>query len=190
MGFSFHSEQWLPHPVEAVFAFFADPENIAVLMPPWQKARIEKMTIVPPSKSAPTAGLAVVAAGVGTRVTVSFLPFRHAPFRIRWEAEITEFGWNTHFADRQVRGPFAYWDHAHRLRAIDREGLNVTLIVDHIDYDVPYGVLGKLAHNLFLRRKIAALFAFRQSEVARVFSEIKPKTPQSHPKMMNPAATA
>jgi ligand-binding SRPBCC domain-containing protein len=190
MSFSFHSEQWLPHPVEAVFAFFADPENIAVLMPAWRKARIERMIIVPPPKHAPTAGSAVVAAGVGSRVTLSFLPFRHSPFRTRWEAEITEFGWNSHFTDRQVKGPFAFWDHSHRLRAIDREGLNVTLIVDHIEYDVPYGVLGKLVHSLFLQRGIQKAFAFRQSEVARIFSAIKPKTPKSDRNLVNPAATA
>jgi len=184
MGYTFHSEQWLPHPVEAVFAFFADPENLAALMPAWQKARVEKMAVVAPTRPAPPHSSAVLAAGVGTLVSLTFLPFRFSPFRVRWDAEVTDFGWNTHFADRQIRGPFRYWDHSHLLRALDREGLNVTLIVDHIEYDLPWGILGKLAHALFLRRQIEETFEFRQMEVSRIFSEVKPVTPQpqSHSK--------
>ena len=44
----FQAEQWLPYPIETVFAFFANPENLPPLMPAWQKARIEKLSIVPP----------------------------------------------------------------------------------------------------------------------------------------------
>ena len=37
MHHTFTSEQWLPYPVEPVFAFFANPENLPRLMPKWQK---------------------------------------------------------------------------------------------------------------------------------------------------------
>ncbi len=40
MRHTFQTEQWLPFPVELVFAFFAYPENLPRLMPAWQKARI------------------------------------------------------------------------------------------------------------------------------------------------------
>src|ERR1035441_8722543 len=107
MGYSHHTEQWLPYPVEAVFAFFADPDNIPALLPIRQQARIEKVSLVPPSNPANPGTTAY--AGNGTRLTLSFRPFRYCPLRLRWEAEITEFSWNGQVCYRQVRGPFAWW---------------------------------------------------------------------------------
>lgn len=180
MSFIYHSEQLLPQPIEDVFAFFADPANLPALMPLWQQARIERADIVPAPRSpisSPT-----TAASTGTRLTLSFRPFPHAPFRIRWEAQIVEFAMNSLFRDRQVRGPFASWDHSHRLRAIDRQGFDATLVVDHVEYELPFGWLGRLAHRLFLRRQIEDTFAFRQAKVAAIFADSKPRPSFPHTK--------
>ena len=45
MRHPFAAEQWLPYPVELVFAFFANPQNLPRLMPAWQKARIEEIAV-------------------------------------------------------------------------------------------------------------------------------------------------
>lgn len=182
MSYTYHSEQWLPQPVEAVFAFFADPDNLPKLTPAWQKARIEEASVIPPPRSA-ISGSAVKAAGAGSRLTLSFRPFPYLPFRVRWVAEIADFVWNDYFRDRQVSGPFAYWDHTHRLRAVDREGLNVTLVVDDVEYEMPFGPLGKLAHSLFLRRQIQHAFAFRQRKIAKIFAQVRPEAPLPQPQM-------
>jgi ligand-binding SRPBCC domain-containing protein len=176
MSYSYHSEQWLPQPVEVIFAFFAAQDNLPKLMPAWQKARIEEATVIPPPRSAASSS-SVEAAGAGSRLTLSFRPFPYLPFRVRWVAEITNFVWNDSFRDRQVSGPFAYWDHTHRLRALDREGLNVTLVVDDVEYEMPFGPLGRLAHSLFLRSQIERTFAFRQCQIAQIFAEIRPEAP-------------
>lgn len=87
MKCTFQSEQWVPYPVEAVFAFFADPRNLPALMPNWQNARLEHASIVAPSRSGAEAEMA----GIGSRITLSFRPLPGIPFRVRWEAEITDF---------------------------------------------------------------------------------------------------
>jgi ligand-binding SRPBCC domain-containing protein len=187
MGYSYHTEQWLPYPVEAVFAFFTNPDNLPALMPAWQQARIEKAALVPPPAASASAGSAC--AGNGTRLTLSFRPFRHLPFRVRREAEITDFSWNGQFCDRQVRGPFAWWYHCHRLRPVDRHGMDMTLIVDHVEYELPFGFVGSLVHRLFVRRQIEEIFSFRQRQLSQIFSRMPPEShrPQPQPQQQKSA---
>jgi ligand-binding SRPBCC domain-containing protein len=172
MKFSYHTEQWLPHPVEETFAFFANPSNLPALMPTWQNARIERLAIIPPPHP-PSAANRSIAAGVGSRLTLSFLPFPHSPVRLRWQAEISEFVWNHHFCDRQLRGPFTFWKHCHYVRSAVQNGTDVTLIVDDVEYELPGSFVGRLAHRFVLRKQIERTFAYRQSQLARLFSAVK-----------------
>ncbi|MDP9039352.1 MAG: cyclase, partial [Acidobacteriota bacterium] len=98
MRHSYHTEQWLARPIDQVFAFFADPANLPRLMRPWQMARIDTSSIVPPPEAAPGTPIA----STGSRLTLSFRPIKRLPFRMRWQAEISEFVWNGHFCDRQL----------------------------------------------------------------------------------------
>src|ERR1700710_2184838 len=101
---TYQTEQWLPYPIELVFAFFANPENLPRLMPPWQKARIEEASFVPPPPLPGTPRPKSIAAGTGTRLPLSFRPFPYSPIRVPWEAEISDFAWNNRFCDTQLRG--------------------------------------------------------------------------------------
>jgi ligand-binding SRPBCC domain-containing protein len=177
MRFSFHAEQWLPRPVPVVFGLLANPDNLPRLMPAWQSARIDESSIVPAPELADQSSIqppATVAAGVGTLLTLSFRPFAFSPIRATWEAEITAFAWNDHFCDRQLRGPFAYWNHCHRVAAASRNGVAGTAIEDHVDYELPFGAAGALANRLFLRRQLASTFAYRQQRLALLLAPVKP----------------
>lgn len=91
MRFHFETRQWLPYSTELVFAFFANPENLPRLLPPWQKAQLEEATFRPPPprpESAPH--YPGIAAGDGTRLTLSFRPVPFSPVRVPWEAEIQD----------------------------------------------------------------------------------------------------
>jgi ligand-binding SRPBCC domain-containing protein len=171
MRHTFQSKQWLPYPVDLVFAFFANPENLPRLMPPWQKARIEEISLAPPSpRPEPLASskLESVAAGAETKLRISFRPFPNSPIRVRWDAEISEFAWNDHFCDRQLRGPFAYWNHCHALHSEIRtsaEGVSIsgTRLDDQIDYELPLGKLGDAANKLFVARQLRSTFHYRHT---------------------------
>lgn len=174
MGSSFHTEQWLPQPVETVFDFFADPDNLPSLMPAWQKARIEKKVLVQPVQPHPSGRRLVAAAGTGSRITISFRPFRRLPLRVRWVAEIVDFSWNHHFCDQQIRGPFGFWKHCHYLRSVDkRGGADITLVVDDVEYEMPFGFLGDIVHKMFVRRHLEDAFAHRQARTAEVLGHIR-----------------
>src|SRR5580658_1175966 len=115
----FTTSQWVPYPVELVFAFFANPGNLPHLIPKWQQARVESSRfIAPPPRplaSDPALRFQSPAAGEGSEIVLSFRPIPRLPFRIGWLARITEFVWNSHFCDEQVKGPFAMWKHRHEI---------------------------------------------------------------------------
>ena len=172
MSFTFQTEQWVPYPAETVFAFLANPENLPALMPEWQKVRMEQASIAPPSGSSN-----VSVAGVGSRIVISFRPVAGLPFRVRWEAEITDFVPNSHFTDRLIKGPFAAWTHTHRIRGVDRAGINITVIIDQIDYQAK-GLLGRLANSFFLRKQLKRTFAYRHARLAELLAlQLKPVIP-------------
>jgi ligand-binding SRPBCC domain-containing protein len=172
MRYSYHTEQWLPYPVEQVFKFFSNPENLPLLMRESQEARIDSKTIVPPPAS--SGGQQPDAAGSGSQIALSFLPFPYSPFRMHWVAEIVEFKWNERFCDRQLSGPFAYWNHCHYLQPMIQSGISGTLIADDLEYELPHGLIGQLAHRLFLRGQLERTFTFRQSQLARILAQITP----------------
>lgn len=171
MRHRFQAEQWLPYPLEDVFRFFSDPANLPRLMPSWHKARIEAMKLVPP----PNTATEVVAAGAGSRITISFRPFLFSPVRLRWEAEITDFAWNQHFSDLQRKGPFAYWLHRHSVQPSASNGpsgmgIHGTRVRDEITYQLPLGSLGNIVNRLFVKDQLRRTFAFRQARTIELLS--------------------
>lgn len=89
-------EQWLPYPIEHVFSFFSNPENLPRIMPASSAARLEDGKRVPPENS--LAGVSVEkAAGAGSVLVTSFRILPQLPLRTGWIARITEFEWNDHF---------------------------------------------------------------------------------------------
>ncbi len=65
------------------------------------------------------------------------------------------------FEDRQESGPFAYWHHRHRF--LD-DGQGGTLLRDEVEYSVPLGVTGQWLGGWLVRRKLGAMFAYRQED--------------------------
>ena len=164
-----NSSQWVPYPVELVFAFFANPGNLPHLMPRQLQARVESSQLVapPPRPVAPDPDLRFQspAAGQGSEMTISFRPIPGIPFRIGWLARITEFVWNSHFCDEQLKGPFHCWKHCHRIRPEARDSVPGTLILDEVEYTLPLGPLGSIADSLFVHGQMESTFAYRQQRL-------------------------
>jgi ligand-binding SRPBCC domain-containing protein len=154
--------EWVPFPLERVFLFFANPENLPRIMPPDADTRIEDLNLVSPPPLPGSASLGQLLAGVGSEIATSFRLAPPLPFRGRWTARITEFEWNHHFADIQVQGPFRSWLHRHELAREMRNEVNGTLVRDRIEYEIGLGFLGAIAQALFVARQMQATFAHRQ----------------------------
>ena len=169
----FETRQWVPYSVELVFAFFANPANLPHLMPAKLETRLEDARIQPP----PTRPLAAdparrflsVAAGVGSEILISFYPVRWFPKRVSWMARITEFEWNSHFCDEQIRGPFDAFQHRHGIQAETRDGVEGTLVTDEIDYSLPFSLIGQLGSGM-VRRQLEQSFAHRQQRLPEILA--------------------
>lgn len=174
MSQRFVAQQWLPFPVAHVFAFFADPANLPRLMPASLGMRIEELHIEPPSAQSTSGQLPTIAAGAGSQIAgagshvlISFRPVPSSLLRVRWLARITEFAWNSHFCDEQVRGPFASFRHRHGVDAETRGGRAGTRVTDAIEFTLPAGWLGRIGEPM-VRRRLAASFAFRQQRLVEL----------------------
>ena len=173
MSEGFKTEQWVPYPVELVFAFFANPANLPHLMPRKLETRIEDARIEPPPPRPVAADVSrrfkSVAAGVGSEILISFYPIPWVPRRVSWLACITEFEWNSHFCDAQMRGPFSAFIHRHGIRAESRDGQEGTLVSDAVEFEMPYGWVGRIVGAL-VRRKLVSSFAYRQKRLPEILA--------------------
>ena len=143
--FDFSCEQWLPRPLAEVFPFFAAARNLGAVTPPW--LRFEVLTPEPVEMRA--------GALVDYRLRWHGLP-------LPWRTEISAWEPPHRFVDRQLRGPYRLWVHEHRFAERD----SGTLVNDRVTYAVPGGTL---VERLFVRRDVAAIFAFRRAALERLF---------------------
>jgi len=167
MSSSLQFEQWVPFPLERVFAFFSNPENLPRIMPAVSATRLIVLNRVPPS-GIPPEGASDKAAGVGSTIVTSFRVIPFLPIRAQWVARITEFEWNHYFADVQDKGPFKDWHHRHELASDIRNGIGGTLVRDVIDYEVGFGFLGSIANALFVRRQMESTFEERRKTLPKL----------------------
>lgn len=75
-----------------------------------------------------------------------------------WVSEIKHIEPGKRFVDEQKVGPYRFWYHEHRIEpAGDR-----VKIIDRVSYEVPFGILGRLAHALFIRPALERIFRHRE----------------------------
>lgn len=170
----FRAEQWLPYPVEVVFAFFTNPANLPKLLPDWQRARVDEIELHPAPRHSAAAHNPPVAAGIGTRLTLSFRPAPLSPVRVSWVALIESFHWHDRFCDRQLRGPFRYWRQCHRMQACESHhtGEHGTLLIDTIEYELPFGRLGRMTNRIAVERILTSVFRHRHRRTAELLREL------------------
>ena len=94
---------------------------------------------------------------------VNVLPW----IRMRWVTEITHVHEPEYFADDQRVGPYTLWHHQHHFKTTS-EGVEMT---DEIDYALPLGILGQLAHSLFVRREVNRIFDHRFKVLEMYFTK-------------------
>lgn len=174
----FQARQWLPYPPPVVFAFFANPGNLPPLMPAWQHARIDELHLIAPP-APPPGSPSKLGTGVGTTMLLSFRALPLLPLRLHWRALIPEFAWNDHFCDEQTAGPFAYWRHCHSVQSETQNGVEGTVVHDHVTYELPGGRLGDLANLLGGRLQIRYIFAYRHRQTAKLLPGFAEKLPNN-----------
>jgi len=144
--------QRVPAPLDEVFDFFARPDNLARITPGWLDFRI-----VAPEQRDMRQGLEI--------------EYRVRPLLVpqKWVSRITAYDPPHRFVDEQVHGPYRRWRHLHEFEPVATGNGAVTEIRDRVDYALPFGPLGRVAHALLVRRQLESIFEHRRRVIADEF---------------------
>ncbi|ASE60200.1 SRPBCC family protein [Chryseobacterium indologenes] len=85
--------------------------------------------------------------------------------RMKWQTEITHVDFQKSFIDFQKKGPYKLWNHHHEF--IPNE--YGVLMRDTIEYELPVGFLGEIAHKLFVKKKLEYIFDYRFRILSKLF---------------------
>jgi len=101
---------------------------------------------------------------------------RHFGIRQRFVAKITGFDRPNRFVDEMVDGAFKWLRHVHDFE-VDR---NATLMRDTLEWEAPFGIVGRLADVIFLRRHMRWFVATKQTALKRIAEESAHRPKRNH----------
>jgi ligand-binding SRPBCC domain-containing protein len=136
----------VPKPMAEVFEMFENPYNLAIITPPWLNFLVtskEKVTMAPGA--------------------VIDYRFRWMGVPMHWRTRISRYSPPRLFVDEALKSPYVFWRHLHTFEAVE----GGTLVRDQVDYALPLGPIGRLAHWVAVRRNLIAIFTFRQRALDR-----------------------
>jgi len=99
----------------------------------------------------------------GLMIEYTVTPLMGIP--MNWITEITHVKDHEYFVDEQRKGPYKIWHHEHHFKVVEG-GVEME---DILSYVLPLGILGKIAHALFVKSKVREIFDFRNKKVEEIF---------------------
>jgi ligand-binding SRPBCC domain-containing protein len=145
-------EQRLPISLETAWDFFSSPRNLDEITP----SEIGfKITSLPGDQMYE-----------GQIITYKVMIF--PAIWVPWVTEIKAVEHRKSFVDEQRFGPYKFWHHRHTFEEIP----GGVLMRDLVHYGIGLGPFGAIAHTVFVRRQLAAIFDFRKEALAKRFGEI------------------
>jgi ligand-binding SRPBCC domain-containing protein len=130
------------------FDVFEDPYNLAKITPPWLHFEVTSKTRVQMRKGAE----------ISYRIQWLGMP-------MGWKTVISEYQPPLLFVDEQASGPYTLWRHRHTFEASEQG----TRVKDQVEYALPLGPLGALAHSLLVRWQVLGIFQYRQEQLGKIF---------------------
>lgn len=135
-------------PIEKVWHFYTDVKHLETITP----KEIELKVISTTHQN-------IVQ---GQEIWVSGKIFKKIRRRMKWHSKITFLKANE-YIDEMLSGPFKKWRHLHRFGSI--EG-NQTEIIDEVDFELPYGILGKVFEG-YAYKKLQNIFEYRKKATVK-----------------------
>lgn len=86
---------------------------------------------------------------------------------LKWKTRITEVIPNKSFTDFQEKGPYKLWNHHHEFIPNEKG----VFMIDKVDYELPFGLLGNIAHALFVKKKLEKIFNYRFNVLENLFNK-------------------
>ncbi|MBI4905606.1 MAG: SRPBCC family protein [Acidobacteria bacterium] len=138
--YTLKTQMWTPTSVQETFRVFEDPANLARITPPW--VRFKMLTAEP-----------------RMRLDAVFdYEYRWNGLPMRWRSLITDYEPPFLFVDLMVKGPYRFWRHKHTFHPTEQG----TLVTDEVDYTLPMGWIGRMAHRVSIATQLKDVFRYRQ----------------------------
>ncbi|MEX2484807.1 MAG: SRPBCC family protein [Brumimicrobium sp.] len=99
----------------------------------------------------------------GLMIEYTVKPFLGIP--MNWVTEIKYVHDKKFFVDEQRSGPYKMWHHEHHFKEV-ADGVEM---IDIVSYELPLGVLGRIAHPIVVKKKLKEIFDYRFSKVDEIF---------------------
>lgn len=150
------ASQFLPISRQRAWEFLSDPANLSVITPPEM-------------------GFEILCGAEREMYPGQIIQYKVRPFpgyTTKWTTEITHVLDGSYFVDEQRYGPYSMWHHKHFINEIPG-GVEME---DVIDYRLPLGILGSLAHPLLVRKQLRAIFDYREVELTKRFGQMDGKS--------------
>ncbi len=153
--------QKIPASMEEVWKLISDPANLSLITPADMRFRVisvEKVNTIYPGQ---------------------FIEYKVSPlFRIPlyWKTEIMDVKKEELFIDEQRKGPYRLWRHEHYFKAIPG-GVEMR---DLVKYENPFGIFGRWANSLLVRKKLLQLFHYRYRKIEEIFGVWDGQKPEIH----------
>ena len=84
---------------------------------------------------------------------------------MKWITEIKYVHDKQFFVDEQRKGPYKIWHHEHHFKEVEG-GVEMT---DIVSYEIPLGILGRIAHPIIVKKKLEEIFDYRFKRVDELF---------------------
>lgn len=149
--YTLRKTQFIPITLKEAWNFFSTPDNLTRITPEHMGFQIRY-----------NSGGTKMYPGQIIRYSVRVLPF----YTVDWVTEITHVHEYNYFVDEQRFGPYSLWHHQHHFNEV-AGGVE---IIDEVNYVIPLGILGRLAHWIFVGREVSAIFNHRYAVLEKYFS--------------------
>ncbi len=137
-------------PIERVFHFHDNPENLLKITPKEVKVELLKAT----------------APGKGQQVSIVVTQFGF--FKSHWDVEITEYEPPYRMVDVAHRSPFRKW---RQERLFEKLSEGRTRMTDCVDYELPAEALTDIFAGKFIEHEIEKMFKHRQEQTKACIEE-------------------
>ena len=145
------SRQKLPISQEEAWQFLSDPKNLKIITPDYMGFEIRSGGDRP----------------MFPGQIIQYIVTPVAGLKTNWVTEITHVKEGEYFVDEQRFGPYALWHHKHFIQPVPG-GVEME---DIIDYKLPFGFIGQLAHPILVEPKLREIFEYRKQKLVELFGE-------------------
>ena len=148
--FRLEAKQLIHKPLEEVFGFFSRPENLVKITP----AKLHFKILTPSPLEMKQGAL------IDYTIKMFKVP-------IHWRTLITTYEPPFRFVDVQIKGPYSFWHHTHIFKEVS-DGVE---IYDEVHYSIPFGLLGKILHTLWIKKDLNNIFEHRRGVIEDLFKD-------------------